>query len=92
MAKACVALALALLGACGGGSDGTGPTFSPTAVRLSRDTATIGIDGRVILIALDAGGRTIAAEVLGWKAVGRIDADVWRSRCGGAGPCLGAWR
>src|SRR5687768_17170149 len=78
MAKPWLVAALALLVACGGAPDNVGPTASPTAVRLNRDTATVGIDGSVTLIARDGGGRTIAAQVLEWTssnpAVARVDA------------------
>jgi len=58
----------ALLAGCGGGSDGLGPTGSPTSLRFSRDTATIGIDGNVALIPREVGGRAIAPEALQWSS------------------------
>jgi probable HAF family extracellular repeat protein len=78
MAKPWLVAALAFLVACSGGPDGLGPTALPTAVLLNRDTATVGIDGNVKLIARDASGRTIAAQVLQWTSanagVARVDA------------------
>ena len=78
MAKSWLAAALPFLVACGGGPDNLGPTASPTTVRLNRDTATVGIDGSVTLIARDAGGRTIEPSVLGWTSsqveVARVEA------------------
>ena len=68
MANSWLAAALPFLVACGGGPDNLGPTGSPTAVRLSLDTATIGIDGSVTLIARDASGRTIEQSVLEWTS------------------------
>jgi hypothetical protein len=57
----------ALLAACGG-SDGVGPTSSPRSVRLIPDTARIGLEATLNLLALDVDGRAIAPQALQWTS------------------------